>query len=160
MFFTSPLSPPLEKGLKNHGSPRRGKGSASHTKTLTKGGLCPESVKPFPSRGKVWIGVDVSLLLSLRPLELARLLPKGRKKESKKTCRAQPCILASRYFKRLTYLSRFITDTNSVTMVAMEVPRAPMVEMVCWVVVVFVGTMISQPGSIFVPPLALETVPF
>ena len=58
------------------------------------------------------------------------------------------------------YLRRFITETSNVTMVAMEVPMEPMLAMVCWVVVVFVGTMISQPGSILVPPLALETVPF
>jgi hypothetical protein len=49
---------------------------------------------------------------------------------------------------------------RSVTMVAIEVPREPIVAMVCCVVRVFVGTIISQPGSIFALPLALDTVPF
>ena len=52
-----------------------------------------------------------------------------------------------------------MTDTNSVTIVAIEVPMAPMLAMVCEVLVVFDGTIISQPGSIFAD-LARETVPF
>ena len=45
-------------------------------------------------------------------------------------------------------------------MVAIEVPSEPIKEMVCWVDLVFVGTIISQPGSIFALPLAFDTVPF
>ena len=58
------------------------------------------------------------------------------------------------------YFKRFKTDTNSVTIVAIEVPMEPMVAMVCADEVVFVGTMISQPGSILAPFLAFVTVPF
>ena len=43
---------------------KKGESFVSRTKTLKKALLF--SVKPFQYRGKVWIGVDVSLLLSLR----------------------------------------------------------------------------------------------
>ena len=50
--------------VKNHGEPE-GRKPESHTKTLTKGGLPPEAVKP-PHIGGGLEEVDVSLLLSLR----------------------------------------------------------------------------------------------
>ena len=46
--------------INNHGSPRRGKGFESHTKTLTQGGLPPESVESFSyDWRRVWDEVEV-----------------------------------------------------------------------------------------------------
>ena len=45
-------------------------------------------------------------------------------------------------------------------MVAIEVPIEPIFAIVCVGVEVFVGTMISQPGSIAELDFALVTVPF
>ena len=43
-----------------HGSPRRGKGFVSHTKTLTQGGMPPESVESFSyDWRRVWDEVEV-----------------------------------------------------------------------------------------------------
>ena len=43
----------MRQPIKDHGSPRRGTGFVSHTKTLTQGGLPPESVTSFPYRGRL-----------------------------------------------------------------------------------------------------------
>ena len=52
----------------------------SHTKTLMEGGFPRNQLRP-PNIGGGSVGVDVSLLLSLRQsARLCRLLPTGRKK--------------------------------------------------------------------------------
>jgi hypothetical protein len=50
----------MRQPIKKHGSPRRGKGFESHTKTLTQGGLPPESVESFSyDWRRVWDEVEV-----------------------------------------------------------------------------------------------------
>ena len=50
----------MRQSIKDHGSPRRGKGFESHTKTLTQGGLPPESVESFSyDWRRVWVEVEV-----------------------------------------------------------------------------------------------------
>ena len=44
------------RGIENYGSPRRGTGFASHTKTLPKGGFPPEAIASSPYRGRPWRG--------------------------------------------------------------------------------------------------------
>ena len=91
VVLTTPLSPPLGKGLKQRGSsdklrvvagtmarPEGGKGSASHTKTLTEGEARSQL---HPSHiGEGLVRVDVSLFLSLRQRKntIPRAKPSGK----------------------------------------------------------------------------------
>ena len=54
----------MRQPTKIHGSPRRGKGFVSHTKTLTQGGLPPESVTLLPYREGLGLGGCLFLTFS------------------------------------------------------------------------------------------------
>ena len=60
----------MRQPTKIHGSPRRGKGFVSHTKTLTQGGMPPESVTPLPYREG--LGLGGCLFASFSTLEKVR----------------------------------------------------------------------------------------
>jgi len=54
----------MRQPTKNHGSPRRGTGFVSHTKTLMKGGMPPESVTLLPYREGLGLGGCLFLTFS------------------------------------------------------------------------------------------------
>jgi len=54
----------MRQPIKKHGSPRRGTGFVSHTKTLMKGGMPPESVTLLPYREGLGLGGCLFLTFS------------------------------------------------------------------------------------------------